>query len=255
MKLSLSIWVLVLLGAGLLLGGCAGHLSIFAPVPTQTITTSPTATATLTLPPTVTLTPTTEPTATPTLTPTPPLEILLTNFKAHHQARSLDCEAAAAVDLAAYYGVKINEYDFQFSLPISDNPDLGFVGNSNDDWGQVPPYSYGVYAGPVADLLNKKGLPARSIKGMTLDEAKAELAAGNPIIAWVIANNESGVPIEYTDRHGNRFVAAPFEHVIILYGYNATDIFYWNAGRRFHTPFDLFLRSWKVLGNMSVVKK
>ena len=59
----------------------------------------------------------------------------------------------------------MNESQFQFQLPISDNPDYGFVGLVTDPWGQVPPYSYGVHAFPVANLLRSSyGMKAKAIK-------------------------------------------------------------------------------------------
>lgn len=200
---------------------------------------------------TATLTPLPTPTA--TLTPTLPASRILTDFTSHHQLLSLDCEAAAAVDWAKYLGVTIDEYQFQHGLPISDNPDLGFVGYSTGPWGQVPPYAYGVHAGPVADLLQKNGLNAVAVKGATIEQVKRELAAGRPVIAWVIGNCVGGVPYEYTDKAGNQVLVAAFEHVIILYGFDGDNIYYYNVGKRFMIPSEVFENSWKVLGNMVVI--
>ena len=72
----------------------------------------------------------------------------------------LSCEASAATDWAAYFGKKIDEYEFQNRLPQSDNPNKGFVGNVFGTWGQVPPAPYGVHADPVATLLQDYGLDA-----------------------------------------------------------------------------------------------
>lgn len=193
------------------------------------------------------------PTPVPTLTPTLPAAFILNDFRGHLQLLPLDCEAAAAVDWAAYLGVTIDEYEFQHGLPISDNPNLGFVGYSTGPWGQVPPYAYGVHAGPIADRLREYGLNAVAMKGATLEQVKRELAAGRPVIAWVIGNCVGGIPYEYIDQQGNRVTVAAFEHVIVLYGFEGDDIYYYNVGKRFKVPSAVFLNSWAVLGNMVVI--
>ena len=106
-------------------------------------------------------TPTSTPTiAAPTavLTPTAIPESHYLEIEAHGKYFYLGCEAAAAVDLAGFYDILIYQYNFQHELPLSDNPDLGFVGDANGPWGQVPPYAYGVHAAPVAALLQQYGL-------------------------------------------------------------------------------------------------
>jgi uncharacterized protein YvpB len=207
--------------------------------------------------------PTVQPTHTPQPTdaiePTPtgepfPESHYITNITGHRQYFSLGCEAAVAFDWAAYFGVNFNEFEFQFKLPMSDNPDFGFVGSVYDPWGQVPPYSYGVHAGPVADLLTEYGLPASGIKNFTLEELKEEIANDRPIIAWVIGNVVGGIPHEYTDSQGNTTIVAAYEHVVIVTGYNETSIRYMTNGRFYDTPVDNFLNSWGVLQNMVVVR-
>ena len=243
-----------LLALALALSGCGAGKVFAAQEPTLT----PTATPTLTL----TLTPTEEPTFTPTVTLTPtvmptatlPVEAYVENIHGHHQALSLDCEASAAVDWAAHFGATINEFDFQHSLPISDNPDLGFVGYSTGPWGQIPPYAYGVHAAPVAAVLNSYGVPAQGVKNFTLDQLRHELAAGRPVIAWIVGDLESGTSVVYTDSKGNKTIVAPYEHVIIVTGYDADYIYYLNEQHPFRIETEYFMRSWKVLGYMVVYR-
>ena len=156
----------------------------------------------------------------PTPLPALPKEHYLTNIRGHRQYFSLGCEAAAAKDWANYFQKDFNEFEFQYKLPLSDNPDFGFVGDVNSPWGQVPPYSYGVDAGPIADLLNRYGIPAKATKGFTLEQLITEIAQDKPVIAWVIGNVVGGVSSTYTDKKGNQTVVAAYEHVIIVTGYN-----------------------------------
>ncbi|MHB8807354.1 MAG: C39 family peptidase [Anaerolineaceae bacterium] len=182
-----------------------------------------------------------------------PVEYHIYNILGHHQYFAIGCEASAAMDWAAFFGITINEFNFQYQLPQSDNPDLGFVGSVEGPWGQVPPYAYGVHAEPVAKVLREKyGMNALGVKGFTLEQLKAEIAANRPVIAWVIGNCVGGVPYEYTDSQGNITTVAAYEHVVIITGYTNETIRYMNNGKFYDIPNEYFLNSWGVLGNMAV---
>ncbi len=195
------------------------------------------------------------PTATQTTIPvTPfPAEYFINDITGHKQYFPLGCEAAAAVDWAFYFGITINEYEFQVKLPQSDNPDIGFVGGLQGPWGQVPPYSYGVHAGPIATLLQEYGIPAIGMRDTTLEFIKQQISKDNPVIAWVIGNMVGGVPSEYVDKEGNKVTVAAYEHVVILTGYDEDSIRYMNNGNFYEVPYQVFLNSWQVLGNMVVI--
>lgn len=181
-----------------------------------------------------------------------PVEHFIPAIQSIKQQYSLSCEARAAVDFADYFGVTLSEFDFQYGLPLSDNPDKGFVGDVNDPWGQVPPYSYGVHAAPVAALLNAFGLPAVGAKGLTTAQLKAELASDQPVIVWVIGNMTSGPPAEYTDSEGDTTLVAAYEHVVTLTGYDEDSIRYVTSGKFYEVPTEIFERSWAVLGSMAI---
>lgn len=217
-------------------------------LPTHTLTTTVTPTQ---LPPTDKLV-----TAVPTPTPTPayPESHFIYPIVGHKQEYPLSCEASAASDWANFFGVSIYESSIQFALPSSDNPDYGFVGQVlTDAWGQIPPYAYGVHAGPIADALIEMGLPAKAVKNYSLEEVKQKLSENKPIIVWVIGNMVYSEPVEFIDSQGRSVIVAPYEHVVILTGYNQTHMRYMNNGRFIDTPIDVFLNSWGVLGNMAVI--
>jgi len=184
-----------------------------------------------------------------------PASATINDFTGHAQAHSLSCEARAAADWAAFFGVSISEDEFLYTLPTSDNPDVGFVGWADDTWGYSPPNSYGVHAAPVAELLRDYGLPAESQRGLTWDDLRAEIAAGQPVIVWVIGQMWPGTGHEYTAADGETVIVAPFEHVMTLIGYDenyvtAVDAF---SGWSANYPISTFLNSWSVLGNMAVI--
>ncbi len=169
----------------------------------------------------------------------------------HRQYFPIGCEASAVHDWAWFFGVDINEFNFQMELPVSDNPDLGFVGSVEGPWGQVPPYAYGVHAAPVAQVLRDNYvIPARASKEFTIEEIKKEIASNQPVIAWVIGNCVGGIPYEYVDQAGNTVVVAAYEHVVIITGYNEDSLRYMNNGKFYDIQYEYFENSWSVLGNM-----
>ncbi|MDK2981601.1 MAG: hypothetical protein PWQ55_1948 [Chloroflexota bacterium] len=171
----------------------------------------------------------------------------------HRQYFPIGCEASAATDWAWYFGVDVNEFNFQMELPVSDNPDLGFVGSVEGPWGQVPPYAYGVHAAPVAQVLRDNyGMPAQAAKGFTIEEIQREIASGQPVIAWVIGNCVGGIPYEYIDEQGNSVIVAAYEHVVIITGYNEDGLRYMNNGKFYDIQYEYFENTWSVLGNMVV---
>ena len=171
----------------------------------------------------------------------------------HRQYFAIGCEASAAYDWAAYFGVNINEFNFQMEMPVSDNPDKGFVGSVYGPWGQVPPYAYGVHAAPVARVLRENyGMNAQSAKGFTIEQIKEEIASGQPVIVWVIGNVVGGIPYEYTDEAGDKVIVAAYEHVVIVTGYSEETIRYMNNGKFYDIQYEYFENSWSVLENMVV---
>lgn len=238
---------------------CSSAAPAPTPSPTQVLPTAMLHRSEPTAAPTSTPQPSPEPLPTPTSIPSPtpiplPESHYIRNILGHSQNWALSCEASAAMDWSAYFGHTVYESTFQAELPYSDNPDLGYVGNpATRGWGQIPPYAYGVHADPVAELLRAYDVPARSVRGYSLEEVKANLAAGKPIIAWIIGNMEYSEPVEYTDKAGNISIVAPYEHVVILTGYNSESIRYMSNGKFYDAPTQVFLTSWGVLGNMAVI--
>ncbi|MEN6528643.1 MAG: C39 family peptidase [Anaerolineaceae bacterium] len=232
----------------------------FQPLPTNTLTSTPVPTNTPV--PTFTLTPLPAPTFTPpSAQPFPvlqqdlPAEAFIEGVTGHAQSYPLTCEARSAVDWAGYFGVSINEMEFQSALPLSDNPELGFVGNIDGYQGQIPPQDYGVYAPPVASLLREYGLKATAVKDYSSEKLKKQVARGNPVIVWVVGNVWDGTPLEYTTKEGSTVTVAPYEHTAIVVGYDGygftlidNDLMYWRDT-------DTFLASWGVLGNTAIIAK
>jgi subtilisin-like proprotein convertase family protein/uncharacterized protein YvpB len=170
------------------------------------------------------------------------------------QALPLDCESRSAVDWAGYFGTHIDEFEFLYGLPNSDNPDLGFVGDVNGTWGQIPPDDYGVHAGPVADLLNDYGLNARAKMSLTWDAIRSEIANDRPVIAWVIGSVINGSPVYYTSQsRPGASIVARFEHTVMVIGYTPDSVIILDGDDIYTRSLNRFLESWSALNNMAVL--
>ncbi len=177
------------------------------------------------------------------------------SVKGRPQSYLLSCESRSAVDWAAYFGVKIKERKFLNSLSRSDNPEVGFVGQPNGVWGNIPPASYGVHAWPVASLLREFGLAAQARSGMAWEELQAEIAAGRPVIVWVIGAMWPGSRSKYNASDGQTVSVARFEHTMILVAYTPKTVKVVDAanGQTDTYSRSAFLKSWGTLGRMAVV--
>ena len=218
-------------------------------VPTLTRTPRPTSTPTLTPVPSPTDTPS------PTLTPTPtlPAQARVLGLAGHRQALSLSCESRSAADWAAFFGLAIDEMEFFGRLPVSDNPETGFVGDVNGDWGYLPPKAYGVHAGPVAELLRTYGAQAEAQRGLSWEEVQREIAAGRPVMVWVVGHLWAGTPVSYTAQDGQTTTVARYEHTMILVGYSPARVLVVDGEKTYAQTPATFLRSWSVLGNMAIL--
>lgn len=177
-------------------------------------------------------------------------------FVGYAQSYNLDCETRSAVDLAAFFGTKIDHMTFLTSLPKSDDPNEGFVGNYWDPRGGLPPQGYGVYEQPVAGLLSAFGFPAIGVSNFTWDQLKAQVGAGNPVMAWVVGATEGGSPVSYTPSNGRSTTVAKFQHTVVVIGYDETagTVTLQDGGQRYTRSIQTFLSSWGILGNRALFR-
>lgn len=184
-----------------------------------------------------------------------PNQAYISGVVGHAQRYTLSCEARSAADWAAFWGVSIDETEFLNRLPASDNPNEGFVGYFDDPWGNIPPSSYGVHADPIAEILRSYGLDAHAGLGLSWDEVRTEVAAGRPVIVWVIGQIWAGSASEYETEDGEMVTVANNEHTMIVIGYDESRVHLVDAltGYTVTHTLDNFLSSWSVLGNMAVV--
>lgn len=221
--------------------------------PTNTLTPLPTATKYTSSFGTPTVTRTLVPVPTRFVSPTPGGSAKIEGLVGHRQSLPLSCEASAAVDWAAFFGVQIDELEFFGRIPVSDDPEKGFVGDVNGLWGQIPPAPYGVHAAPVAIVLRSYGLPAIARTQMRWDEIQGEISAGQPVIVWVAGHVAKGTPVPYRAKDGSTTVVTRYEHTVMVIGYSDDQVWILDGATEYTRPLKVFLDSWGVLGNMGIV--
>jgi uncharacterized protein YvpB len=172
----------------------------------------------------------------------------------HPQEHSLSCESRSATDLAAFWGVTLTEDDFFRRLPKSDNPHRGFLGDVDSPAGSMPPYGYGVYAGPVAANLRSFGLDATAHRYWTLHDLQAEIAAGRPVIIWSTYDMRLPGVQEWTSSDGVTSLVVQWQHTFIAVGYDEGGVYLidaYDAGTK-QFSYEAFDAAWAQLERLAV---
>lgn len=170
--------------------------------------------------------------------------------ESQQQSHNLSCESSAASMAAQYHGVPLSEADVLAALPRNDNPYLGFRGNVDGPTGGTE--DYGVYAGPIQDILNGQGLQAQLIAD-GLGGIKAAIARGNPVIAWVTYNCQLRTPITEVIS-GQEVTLVPYQHAVVVTGYNSEGVWAndpWDGQEDFYQIAD-FERALGYFGDMAI---
>lgn len=187
--------------------------------------------------------------------PEPPTSAFVPGVVGHRQERPLSCESRSAADLAAFWGIVVGEGEFFSTIPPSDNPHNGFVGDVDDPPGSLPPGGYGVYAGPVATALRRYGLDARAYRWLGLEALQEELAAGRPVIIWATYRMLQPEVASWVAADGTVSIVVQWEHTFIAVGYDAGGVYLIDAydGRTHYYSYDLFLPAWMQLNEMAII--
>ena len=187
-----------------------------------------------------------------------PESVLLEDVPIGKQTRNLNCEFQTASDLTAYYGKGLGWKDIflQVGHNPGGNPHKGFVGESLDDPpGGIYPQGYGVYAEPIAQALNKFGLPAEVHYRESAIWLKEQIAQGNPVMVWATAGMRKSHVVEWVSTDGERIKGVPWEHTYLVVGYNKQGVWVGDpwTGKRLFYSWEVFLDSWDLFDRMSVV--
>jgi uncharacterized protein YvpB len=166
------------------------------------------------------------------------------------QTHNLSCESSAASMVANFHGVSLSEAEVLAALPLNDNPHLGFRGNVDGPTGGLE--DYGVYAGPILDVLNSRGVLAWPVQG-GVPGIKAALVRGNPVIAWVTYDCQPSAP-ETRTIDDEAVTLVPWQHVVVVTGYNDEGLWAndpWDGKEDFY-PIQDFQRALGYFGDMAI---
>lgn len=179
-------------------------------------------------------------------------QALIRGVPAYKQQRSLSCEYAAAYVVTKFWGNPIPESVFIRAVPNSPNPHRGYRGNINGPVGGIT--DYGVYAEPLVPVLEARGYDATVFYG-GVERLKANLSAGNPVIVWITAGRNAQRPVYTRTYEGETFKLVPWEHTVVVYGYDSYGIRVMDVGdgNYYRTDWASFLRRWNYLDQMALV--
>ena len=173
------------------------------------------------------------------------------------------CESVSLYMLLNYYGIDVTvdeiydllpmgvqPYDDENGVRHGGNPEREFVGDPRSE------YSYGVFNGPIAKVAERFMPGVRTKTGATVDEIKAILDTGNPVLAWYVSapNRDIMHRWSWIDENGEMVCWPGGEHAVVVCGYDDTSITYRdpNAGTTVVIDDTAFDKSFTELGGRIV---
>jgi len=173
------------------------------------------------------------------------------------------CESVSLYMLLTYYGVNVKVDDIYDLLPMGAqpyddengvrhgaNPEREFVGDPRSE------YSYGVFNEPIAKVAEQFKPGVKTEKGASIDEIKAILDTGNPVLAWYVSAPMRDIMYRWCwlDERGETVYWPGGEHAVVICGYDDTSLTYRdpNAGTTVIIDYDTFEKSFRELGGRIV---
>ncbi len=182
--------------------------------------------------------------------PTLPEKVVIEKFPVFGQQHNLSCEYSATRMMTAWWGREISEAEFIRSIVFHPNPHVGYRGNIDGWFGGT--WDYGIYAEPIARMLETRGFKTKLLIGGA-EALKQELALGRPVQVWIIAGMGWGSPFTET-YEGLPFRLAGGEHSVVIYGYDHNGVYVADPayGGTAYYGWDTFMRSWSYFDNMAL---
>ena len=173
------------------------------------------------------------------------------------------CESVSLYMLLNYYGMDVTVDQIYDLLPMGDqpyddeegvrhgaNPEREFVGDPRSE------YSYGVFNRPIAQVAEQLMPGVKTKEGATLEDIKAILDTGNPVLAWYVSSPMRDIMYRWSwvDENGEMVHWPGGEHAVVICGYDDASITYRdpNAGTTVVIDDDTFLKSFDELGGRIV---
>jgi uncharacterized protein YvpB len=173
------------------------------------------------------------------------------------------CESVSLYMLLRYYGIEATVDQIYDLLPRGPqprrgengvrrgaNPEREFVGDPQSE------YSYGVFNGPIAKVAERFMRGAQTKTGASVDEIRAILDTGNPVLAWFVSAPMRDIMYRWSwiDENGETVRWPGGEHAVVVCGYDDASLTYRdpNAGAAVVIDYDTFEKRFAELGGRIV---
>ncbi len=176
--------------------------------------------------------------------------VLIAGIPEYQQARSLSCEYASVQIATMSFGDPIWEEDSFAETGLADNPHFGFRGDIDGPWGITD--DYGIYAEALVPHIQAHGYVAEVSYGADAEYLRSQINAGRPTIVWFATRGDTS--FYETDANGNTYKLVPYEHVVVVYGYDEGGVYISDPGNGAYgyLSWSWFLDAWSVLDGMAL---
>ncbi len=140
------------------------------------------------------------------------------------------CEITAVAIMLNGYGVEVDKLTLAEMMPLSDDPNLGFVGD---------PYSYEgwtIYPLALVDIIKQYTGTATVLTDTTLNVLRNTLRQGKPIVVWVSMDGF-------------------YIHAVCLVGYDSEGFYYndpWTGEKNVFVGSEAFDANWASQGRLAI---
>ncbi len=134
------------------------------------------------------------------------------------------------------------------------NPFEVFVGHPTKNYDQG---SYGCYAKPIVEALEKCNIDCKEISGCTEEELLKNIEEGNPVVVWGTFDSSEVRELEewqFPDGQEGTYTHLEGEHCMVLIGYDDDNIYLNDpiAGKDVSQTKDAFFRNWHKLFDQAI---
>ena len=134
------------------------------------------------------------------------------------------------------------------------NPFKVFVGHPSKNYDQG---SYGCYAKPIIEALEKCYIKFKDISGCSRDELLKNIEEGNPVVVWGTYNGQEVEEKEewmFPDGQEGSYLHLKGEHCMVLIGYDDDNVYLNDpiAGKDVSQPKSVFFRNWEKLYSQAI---
>jgi len=167
------------------------------------------------------------------------------------QVWSLSCEYAAVSAATGLWGPTLSQQEMHAEIGNHLNPHRGFRGNILGAWGSTD--DYGVYPEAIVPALHRHGYINSFAFRAGTDTIKRELAAGHPVVVWIVGNYSAQRRVYLKDGAESYFVI-PNEHAVTLYGYDERGVHVMDPahGGKYHESWNRLEFAWAQLDHMGL---